>query len=93
MIRSKKSTVTKQNLIKLLQESNLSCCYCSEPVYILYKRVRENKQWSLDRIDNDVGHNNGNLVISCLECNLKRRRTNKDTFMFTKNILVKRPSK
>ena len=31
------------------------------------------EQWSLDRIDNDYGHNHDNVVISCLECNLKRR--------------------
>jgi hypothetical protein len=46
------------------------------------------KQWSLDRVDNNIGHNSGNVVISCLECNLKRRRTNKDAFMFTKNMVI-----
>ena len=39
---------------------------------------------------NDIGHNNGNLVVACLECNLKRRRTNKDAFMFTKNMVIVR---
>jgi hypothetical protein len=66
----------------------MKCCYCSSEVYILYERVREMKQWSLDRINNDIGHNIGNLVIACLECNLKRRRTNKDKFMFTKNMVI-----
>lgn len=80
--------VSLKETIKLLQESQLCCCYCSEQVYILYELVRENKQWSLDRIDNNIGHNTGNLVISCLECNLKRRRTNKDAFMFTKNMVI-----
>jgi hypothetical protein len=46
------------------------------------------KQWSLDRINNDIGHNSGNLVVACLECNLKRRRTNKDAFLFTKNLTI-----
>jgi hypothetical protein len=46
------------------------------------------KQWTLDRIDNDIGHNKNNLVIACLECNLKRKRTNKDKFMFTKNMKI-----
>jgi hypothetical protein len=48
------------------------------------------KQWTLDRIDNDIGHNKKNLVIACLECNLKRKRTNKDKFMFTKNMKITR---
>ena len=74
--------------INLLKTSNLKCCYCSSDIYILYERVREMKQWSLDRIDNNIGHNSGNLLIACLECNLKRRRTNKDAFMFTKNMVI-----
>jgi hypothetical protein len=75
-------------VIDLLNNSELKCHYCSQEVYILYEKVREMKQWSLDRIDNNIGHNVGNLVIACLECNLKRRRTNKDAFMFTKNMVI-----
>jgi len=77
-------------VISLLTECKLKCHYCSENIYVLYENVRESKQWSLDRINNEIGHNVGNLVISCLECNLKRRRTNKDAFMFTKNLVITR---
>lgn len=80
--------VSFDETIDLLKKCNLKCCYCSDEVYILYERVREMKQWSLDRIDNNIGHNSGNLLIACLECNLKRRRTNKDAFMFTKNMVI-----
>jgi hypothetical protein len=80
--------VSLNETIELLNTSQMKCCYCSENVYVLYEKVREEKQWSLDRINNDLGHNNGNVVISCLECNLKRRRTNKDAFMFAKNMIV-----
>jgi len=80
--------VSLQEVIELLKQCEMKCCYCSNEVYILYEHVREMKQWSLDRINNDIGHNKGNLVIACLECNLKRRRTNKDAFMFTKNMVI-----
>ena len=80
-------------VIDLLIESKMKCKYCSQEVYILYERVREMKQWSLDRINNDIGHNSGNLLIACLECNLKRRRTNKDAFMFTKNMVIIKENK
>lgn len=80
--------VSFEETIDLLKKCDMKCCYCSNEVYILYERVREMKQWSLDRINNDIGHNKGNLVIACLECNLKRRRTNKDAFMFTKNMVI-----
>ena len=76
--------------ILLLQETQMKCHYCSCETYLLYEIVREMKQWSLDRINNDVGHNANNLVMACLECNLKRRRTNKDSFMFTKNLKISR---
>jgi hypothetical protein len=91
-----KKKLDEQNLVKfeevvdLLNKCEMKCHYCSEQVFILYERVREMKQWTLDRINNDIGHNSGNLVIACLECNLKRRRTNKDAFMFTKNMVIVR---
>lgn len=80
--------VSFQETIILLTDCEMKCCYCSDNVYVLYEKVRESKQWTLDRINNDLGHNVGNLVIACLECNLKRRRTNKDAFMFTKNMVI-----
>lgn len=85
---NKQEFVSYDETVKLLKESLLKCCYCSEEVYILYEHVRATRQWSLDRINNDIGHNKDNLLISCLECNLKRRRTNKDAFMFTKNMKI-----
>lgn len=78
------------DVVILLKKCEMKCHYCSEEVFILYKRVRESKQWTLDRINNDIGHNTDNLVVACLECNLKRRRTNKDAFMFTKNMVINR---
>jgi uncharacterized protein YqgV (UPF0045/DUF77 family) len=80
--------VSFNDVITLLFESNMKCYYCACETYLLYEIVREMKQWSLDRINNEIGHNKGNLVICCLECNLKRRRTNKDAFFFTKNLKI-----
>jgi hypothetical protein len=78
------------DVIQLLNNCEMKCHYCSQEIYILYEIVREMKQWSLDRINNDIGHNVGNLVVACLDCNLHRRRTNKDAFMFTKNLVITR---
>ena len=78
-----------ETIIKL-KDSGLKCFYCSDPVKILYRIVREPKQWTLDRIDNEDCHSCDNTVIACLECNLKRRVTDKDKFEFTKKMkLVK----
>ena len=53
---------------------------------LLYNTTRDPNQWTLDREDNSIGHNNDNLIICCLSCNLKRRKTEKDKFLFTKKM-------
>lgn len=80
--------IKTDDTIKLLHESMMNCHYCREKTNLIYDIVREMNQWTLDRIDNDIGHNSGNLVISCLACNLKRRRIGKDAFLFTKQLNI-----
>jgi 5-methylcytosine-specific restriction endonuclease McrA len=77
-----------KDTIDKLYESKLLCHYCNEKMFLLYDIVRETKQWTLDRINNDIGHQYDNIVIACLDCNLKRRRTNKDAFLFTKQLNI-----
>jgi hypothetical protein len=78
-------------ILKKLIEVNMQCFYCKCQLYILYKIARELTQWTVDRINNDEGHNKDNFVISCLNCNIKRRNTNSSKFLFTKQLkLVKK---
>jgi len=65
--------VTFRYLLELLYDSRLLCCYCGIATMVVYEGVREPKQWTLERIDNRVGHNIGNVQIACLTCNLRRR--------------------
>ena len=80
--------ISLSELIEKLVESKLHCCYCRQKVTILYKSVREMKQWTLDRIDNDYGHTNTNVLIACLECNIKRRRLDMQKFKFTRQLKI-----
>lgn len=80
--------VTKENILEHLVASRLICHYCNEQVLFLYENVGEKTQWTLDRIDNGIGHNGDNVVIACLGCNIQRRDTNKDKFKFTKNLKI-----
>ena len=66
-----------KSIIDKLIETEIKCYYCKCQMLILYENVRDGKQWTVDRINNEVGHNVDNFVLACLDCNLKRRRTNK----------------
>jgi len=89
-VHDERKLIHLDQVIGKLQESGLKCFYCKEEVYLLYKMVREMKQWTLDRIDNDIGHFYDNVVISCLDCNLKRRKKSSHAFLFTKQMNIVR---
>jgi len=77
-----------QCIVNLLYKAQLLCFYCQQQILIYYDFVREMKQWTLDRIDNNLGHNQGNVVIACLDCNLKKRKQNIENFVFTKQLQI-----
>jgi hypothetical protein len=84
--------ITAESIIHKMVDCELKCYYCSCEMNVLYDISREMKQWTVDRIDNDLGHNLTNYYLACLECNLKRRRRSDDKFLFTKQMkLVKIP--
>jgi len=76
--------VTLQVVIELLKTSDRKCYYCKEETELLYENVREPKQWTLERLNNDFGHNSDNVVISCLSCNLRRRTMASERYIQTK---------
>lgn len=51
---------------------------------------RDLKQWTLDRINNNLEHSNNNTVVACLKCNLDRRRKNFHAYTFTKNLYIRK---
>jgi hypothetical protein len=75
-----------KKVIELLLECKLDCYYCREKVLIIYEMVREPKQWSIERINNKYGHNKDNIVIACLNCNLRRKTMYHERFVFTKQM-------
>ena len=80
--------LTFESVISKMIESELKCRYCKSEMNVLYDISREMKQWSVDRIDNDEGHNIDNFHLACLECNLKRRRRTDEKFLFTKQLNI-----
>jgi len=81
-----------EEVIELLKECNNTCFYCKKLVKVLYELVREPEQWTLERIDNTIGHNKGNLTIACLSCNLGRRTMHQNRYVFTKQLNIVKKS-
>lgn len=75
-------------ILNLLKENEFKCYYCKNNVKILYKLVRESSQWSIERINNEFGHNKDNVTIACLDCNLKRKTMYHERFKFTKQLNI-----
>lgn len=75
-------------VLKTLENAENICYYCKESVKVLYENVREPLQWSLDRIDNSIGHNKENVVIACLQCNVGRKTMHQGRYEFTKQLVI-----
>ena len=80
--------LTFESVINKIIECELKCRYCTKEMNVLYDISREMTQWSVDRINNDLGHNIGNFHLACLDCNLKRRRRTDEKFLFTKQLNI-----
>lgn len=85
---NKDEFLTFKSVINKMIESELKCRYCKKELSVLYDISREMTQWSVDRIDNDKGHNVDNFHLACLDCNLKRRRRTDEKFLFTKQLNI-----
>jgi len=80
--------ITMEHIIQTMTEQNMLCRYCNKKVYLIYDISREQSQWTIDRIDNLQGHNIDNYCISCLTCNLSKRKGRDDTFFLKKNMVI-----
>jgi len=80
--------ITYEQIITKLYESKLKCYYCLCDMVILYNKKRQNTQWTLERLNNNIGHYDSNTCISCLKCNLQRRTDNYEYFKQGKQIKI-----
>lgn len=79
-----------ESIVELLVKSKLQCSYCLQDVVILYQDKYQQNQWTLDRKENDENHHISNCVISCLSCNISKRRRSDQKFRFTKQLNIKK---
>jgi len=75
--------ISLEYILERMIHTELNCFYCQGPVKIWYEISRDPLQWTLERIDNKMGHNVGNIEIACLQCNLKRRCMHHERYLKT----------
>ena len=61
--------------IKKASEQEYKCHMCKEPMKFKNYDVYDKKQVSIDRLNNTLGHAQGNCVLSCMHCNNSRVAT------------------
>ena len=84
----KEQIITYNDIIKKLYDCELKCFYCDQSTVILFNKKREAIQWTLERLDNNIGHYMTNTCISCLKCNLQRRTDNYEYFKMGKQFKI-----
>ena len=73
-------------MIQKIIDSNLKCYYCNCDLLILFNKKRDGVQWTLERLNNNLGHYDSNTCIACLKCNLKRRTDSHEYFKKGKQL-------
>ena len=86
------NTITYNDTLDLLKVDKCLCKYCNNIVLLYYKYKLDKKQWTLDRIDNNVAHVKDNVVICCLKCNLERKNMKQENYIYNKNLKVVKKS-
>lgn len=89
-IISSQFMISLESCLELLVKSKLLCSYCLKPIFLEYYHERYPYQWTLDRIDNNKPHIISNLVISCLRCNLQKRRQCDNHFRLGKQMRIRK---
>ena len=82
--------ITLEQLIDKLIDCQMKCYYCNQEVVLLYNRKKDPLQWTLERLNNNLGHYASNTCISCLKCNLGRRTDNHEYYKKAKTMVLKK---
>ncbi len=87
--KGRETDLISDNVLEALITSKLASHDCSDPVLFHYTASRDLNQWTLNRIDNALGHTSPNCVICHLHGNLKRRHTDQPKHESKTRQLVK----
>ena len=91
----KNEFIGEQEINDLFKKQNCKCKYCWKVMDNKKNEIEtdgvnkiDSTTWSLDRINNILGHNTGNCVLSCLTCN-KQRKDELYNVFYRKKALIR----
>jgi hypothetical protein len=72
--------IDRQWVVDTINKQEKKCYYCKD-IMSLNSNISNDKQLSIERVDNTKGHTKLNCVFSCLQCNLLTRYMTHDEFI------------
>jgi hypothetical protein len=82
--------ITLNELIDKMIDCKFKCYYCNKDMLLLYNKKKDGTQWTLERLNNNLGHYKENTCISCLKCNLGRRTENHEYYKKGKTMILQK---
>jgi len=82
--------ITLDEIIDKLITCEMKCYYCNKAVLITYTQKKDGLQWTLERLNNNLGHYKDNTCIACLKCNLGRRTENHEYYKKGKTMILQK---
>jgi hypothetical protein len=82
--------ITLDEIIDKLIYSQMKCYYCNRDLLITYHKKKDGLQWTLERLNNNLGHYKDNTCIACLKCNLGRRTDNHEYYKKGKTMILQK---
>ena len=81
---SRECTLSATDVLEILQRDRMRCTHCLsqlQPVQFANGvKVDDAECWSMDRIDNAIGHTADNCITACTKCNKARSSTSVSAF-------------
>eukprot|EP00960_Hanusia_phi_P059719 764268-Hanusia_phi.AAC.1 len=59
----------------MISAQDKTCCICGCDLLLTHYKRRDPRQFSVDRLDSNLGHVKGNVQITCLRCNCSKKQS------------------
>lgn len=82
--------ITIQEIVEKMIACSFKCYYCNKDMLLTYNKKKEGLQWTLERLNNNLGHYRDNTCIACLKCNLGRRTENHEYYKKGKTMILQK---